>query len=94
MALLRRLPLSEAERISMNATLSLDLDPLGDEILTGLSFEDSIWLLNFRKSTYWRQTALLAPSDAIRAADLTGRHEQARINRVNAANHYQYDLSD
>lgn len=95
LALLRRLPLSEAERIAMKSVFSIDLDPLGDEILAGLTFDESAWLLKYRKASKWNLAApALHGKDRFRANRFEERHQAAHIARLNAQKSFAHDLID
>lgn len=95
LALLRRLPLSDADRFAMNTTFSIDLDPLGDEILSGLTFDESRWLIKYRKKLHWSlEGAHLTAADRTRARELETRHQAACVVRLNRQDYFRHDLID
>ena len=79
----------------MKSVCSIDLDLLGDEILTGLTFDDSAWLLKYRKASRWNLgIPAVQAKDRLRARRLEQRHQTARIARLNAQENFAHDLID
>ena len=95
LALLRRLPLSDADRFAMKTTFSIDVDPLGDEILSGLTFDESRWLIKYRKTLRWNlEGARPMAADRNRAYELEARHQAASVAQLNRQDYFRHDLID
>lgn len=81
--------------MAMSTTFCLDLDPLGDEILTGLTFDESRWLIKYRKRRSWNlDRTQIHALDRRRADELEARHQKARISRLNQQDYFRHDLID
>lgn len=90
-----KLDLTETERQAYASARALTVDPEGRETLIGLTFEESVWYVDYVRRRSARELRNLSPDvrrqERDRAEALRMRHEQHRMQIIMAESEAQRD---
>jgi hypothetical protein len=79
-----KLELDDAERWSLEQNFALSTDSAGDEVFVGLTREETLFLLGYRRTSRQLRAASKRPppEDRERATQLREKHEHARLQII------------
>jgi len=77
----KQLDLTEAERAFLTEMIDLGNDDAGNEVLVGLTVEESVYLIDRSRQLFFRRKPT-SKEDARRAVELRERHEIARLTAL------------